>query len=79
MLPITQYLLQNPMVAFGLVILIALCIYNVLRRQTRVAMGAWLLILVVLFYIYTQASRPGVEEPDLPDLPKSAMEDLVQP
>lgn len=76
MLPITLYLIDNPMVAVGLVILIALCIVNVLRRQARVAMGAWLLVLVVLFYIHTQAKRPAFEAPVLP---ANAMEDLVQP
>ena len=55
MLPITTYLLGNPLVAIGLGILVLLCIYNVLRKQVRVAMGLWLLVFVVLFYIYRQS------------------------
>ena len=82
MLSITNFLIANPMVAMGLIILVALCIYNVLRRQARVAMGSWLLILVVLFYIYSQTSRPGAEiadESDEVELPGNAMEELVEP
>ena len=56
MLSITMYLMSHPLVAIGLGILVLLCIYNVLRRQVRVAMGLWLLMLVVLFYIYMQAA-----------------------
>ncbi len=70
------------MIAMGLIILVVLCIYNVLRRQARVAMGSWLLILVVLFYIYSQTSRPGADgtdESDEAELRGDAMEELVQP
>ena len=80
MLPITNYLIVNPMIAMGLIILVLLCIYNVFRRQVRVAMGAWMLILVVLFYVHTQ-TRSGADGPDDfdPELPENAMEELAQP
>jgi hypothetical protein len=85
MLSITLYLIANPMIALGLIILVVLGIYNVLRRQASMAMGSWLLILVVLFYIYSQTSRPGADGPhgidefDEAELPGDAMEELVQP
>lgn len=55
MLPITYYLIGNPFIALGLAILVLVCIYNILRRQVRVAAGLWLLIIVVLLYSYVQA------------------------
>ena len=56
MLSITYYLMGNPLIAAGLVILVLLCIYNILRRQVRVASGLWLVIVVVLLYVYVQAT-----------------------
>ena len=73
MLQITLYLIENTLVAMGLAILVALCIYNVLRRQVRVALAAWLLILVVLFYIHSQVGLPMEYEADL------SVEEIVQP
>ena len=57
MLPITYFLIANPFIALGLIILIALCVYNVFRRQLRIAIGLWALIIVVLFYIHLQARQ----------------------
>ena len=76
MLPITLYLIDNPLVATGLGILIALCVYNVLRRQVRVAMGLWVLMLVVLFYIHSQVGLPREDEMDSPN---GAVGELAQP
>ena len=66
MLPITYFLIANPFIALGLIILIALCIYNVFRRQVRVALGLWALIIVVLFYIHIQAGQ-GMEDEMSPE------------
>jgi hypothetical protein len=76
MLPITLYLIENPLVAIGLGMLMALCVYNVLRRQVRVAMGLWVLMLVVLFYIYSQVGMP---REDAMDSPSGAVGELAQP
>jgi hypothetical protein len=70
MLDITQYLIANPLVGIGLGILVLLCIYNVLRRQMRVAVGIWLVVLAVLFYVHRQAAQAYADMPDT---------DLVQP
>lgn len=57
MLAITYYLIGNPLVALGLALLILLCFYNVLRRQTRTAFSLWLVIVVVFIYVYVQAAE----------------------
>jgi len=57
MVAITYFLIGNPLVALGLAILILLCIYNVLRRQVRTAMGLWLLIIVVFVYVYAHSAE----------------------
>ena len=64
MLPITYYLIANPLIACGLAILVVLCIANVLRRRVRIAIGLWLVILVTLVYVYMQAA---IEQRELPD------------
>jgi peptidoglycan/LPS O-acetylase OafA/YrhL len=56
MLPITYYFIAHPLVGLGFGLLIALCIHNVFRRQVRIALGLWLLIIIVLFYIKVQVS-----------------------
>ena len=65
---ITYYLIGNPLVALGLALLILLCIYNVFRRQTRVAMGLWFLITIVLFYVHAQVADERLPE-DAEELP----------
>ena len=52
----TLYLINNPFIALGLALLSLLTAYNVLRRQQRVAMGLWLTVVAVLFYVYVQVS-----------------------
>ena len=43
-------------------------------------MGAWMLILVVLFYVHTQTRSVDDGAGDFdPELPENAMEELVQP
>jgi hypothetical protein len=51
------YLITNPFLGVGLVLLALLIMYNVIRRQTRIAMGMWLLMVAVLFYIWVQVSN----------------------
>ena len=66
MLPITLYLIGNPLIAVGLALLILLCITSVLRRQVRSAIGLWVLILVCFLYVYLQAAalqEAGDESP----------------
>lgn len=65
MLDITQYLIANPLIALGLGILVALCVYNLLRREMKVAIGMWLAILAVLFYVHVQAAARYADEQDL--------------
>ena len=60
----TLYLIANPLIGIGLGMLGLLCVYNILRRQGRVAMGLWLLIVVVLFYVYVQISGEAAEMND---------------
>ena len=60
----TLYLIANPLIGIGLGMLGLLCVYNILRRQGRVAMGMWLLIIVVLFYVYVQISGEAAEMND---------------
>jgi hypothetical protein len=60
----TLYLIANPLIGIGLGMLGLLCVYNILRRQGRVAMGLWLLIVVVLFYVYVQVSGEAAEMND---------------
>ena len=64
MLPITYYLIANPLIAVGLAILVVLCIANVLRRRVRIAIGLWMVILATLIYVYIQA---GIEQREVPD------------
>ena len=59
---ITYYLIANPLIALGLGLLVLTCIYSVVRRQIRSAMGLWFLIIIVLFYIHVQLA----DEPQLP-------------
>ena len=63
MLPITYYLMANPFVALGLALLILLCIYNIFRRQVRAALGLWLLVIIVLFYVKVQVTDDELEGP----------------
>ncbi len=60
----TLYMIANPLIGIGLGMLGLLCVYNILRRQGRVAMGLWLLIVVVLFYVYVQISGEAAEMND---------------
>ena len=60
----TLYMIANPLLGIGLGMLGLLCVYNILRRQGRVAMGMWLLIIVVLFYVYVQISGEAAEMND---------------
>lgn len=55
------YLITNPFLGVGLVLLALLIMYNVIRRQTRIAMGMWLLMVAVLFYIWVQVSNEMAE------------------
>ena len=57
----TLYLIANPLIGIGLVLLGLLCLYNIVRRQGRVAMGMWMLMVVVLFYVYVQVSAESAE------------------
>ena len=68
MLPITYYLIANPLIAIGLAILVVLCIANVLRRRVRTALGLWLVILATLVYVYMQAAIEQRERPDTVDI-----------
>jgi hypothetical protein len=71
MLAITYYLIANPLIAIGLAILIVLCIYNIFRRQVRVAVGMWFLVIVVLLYAYRQTAADR-ELPPPPQIPPPA-------
>ena len=61
---ITLYLIANPLIGLGLGLLALLCAYNALRRQGRIAMGMWLAVVVVLFYVYVQVSGEAAEMDD---------------
>jgi len=61
---ITLYLIANPLIGIGLGLLVLLCTYNALRRQGRIAMGMWLAVVVVLFYVYVQVSGEAAEMDD---------------
>ncbi|MFH1566674.1 MAG: hypothetical protein ABIL09_01650 [Gemmatimonadota bacterium] len=74
MLAITYFLIAHPLVAVGLAILVLLCVYNVLRRQARTALGLWLLAVVVLVYIYAKAAAGIVEPPPSTRTPAAAAE-----
>ena len=63
MLPVTYYLMANPLVGVGFALLILLCVYNVFRRQVRIALGLWLLIIIVLFYIKLQVGEDDIDGP----------------
>ena len=70
----TLYLIANPLIGIGLVLLGLLCLYNIVRRQGRVAMGMWMLMVVVLFYVYVQVSAESAElnDSELVDPPGEA-------
>jgi hypothetical protein len=55
------YLIANPFLGIGLVLLGLLCVYNALRRQSRVAMGMWLVMVVVMFYVYVHVTSETAE------------------
>jgi ABC-type spermidine/putrescine transport system permease subunit II len=61
---ITLYLIANPLIGIGLGLLVLLCAYNALRQQGRIAMGMWLAVVVVLFYVYVQVSGEAAEMDD---------------
>ena len=61
---ITLYLIANPLIGIGLGLLVLLSSYNALRRQGRIAMGMWLAVVVVLFYVYVQVSGEAAEMDD---------------
>ena len=61
---ITLYLITNSLIGIGLGLLVLLCAYNDLRRQGRIAMGMWLAVVVVLFYVYVQVSGEAAEMDD---------------
>lgn len=61
---ITVYLIANPLIGIGLGLLVLLCAYNAMRRQGRIAMGMWLAVVVVLFYVYVQVSGEAAEMDD---------------
>lgn len=58
---VTLYLIANPLIGIGLGLLVLLCGYNLLRRQTRIAMGLWLIIVAVAFYVYVQVLNESAE------------------
>jgi hypothetical protein len=55
------YMIANPFIGIGLALLALLTMYNVIRRQTRLAMGMWLLMVAVLFYVWVQVSSEAAE------------------
>ncbi|MDA0335619.1 MAG: hypothetical protein O2782_10670 [bacterium] len=55
------YLIANPFLGLGLSLMVLLCVYNALLRRTRVAMGMWLVAVVVMFYVYVQVSAQNSE------------------
>ena len=57
---VTLYLIANPLIAIGTALLGLLFVYNMMRRQVRIAVGMWLAIVAVLFYVFVQVSA----EPD---------------
>lgn len=66
---VTLFLIANPLIAIGVGLLALLTIYNVLRRQVRVAMGMWLTLMASLFYIWVQIGAQNLPSDD----------ELVQP
>ena len=50
------YLIANPFLGVGLSLMVLLCVYNALLRRSRVALGLWLVAVVVMFYVYVQVS-----------------------
>lgn len=69
---VTLYLIANPLVAIGLSLLVVLCGYNLLRGETRVAMGLWLIVVAVAFYVYVQvlADSAELEKTEMVEPPK---------
>ena len=53
---VTLYLIANPLIAIGTALLGLLFVYNMMRRQVRIAVGMWLAIVAVLFYVLVQVS-----------------------
>lgn len=72
MYDVTLYLMANPLIATGLGLLALLTIYNVLRGQTRVALGMWLVFVAALFYVWVQVSsdREGIDDAELVEPPQ---------
>lgn len=76
---IERFLAANPLVAVGLGILAVLCVHNLLRRQVRVAVSLWLLIVVTLFFISRQPVRRDAPPPLPPDDLDVPAGELVRP
>jgi hypothetical protein len=58
---VVLYLIANPFIGVGLALLVLLCAYNLFRRKPRVAMGLWLVTVVVMFYVYVQVTAENDE------------------
>jgi|TARA_B100001964_G_C13750735_1_gene387369 lipopolysaccharide export LptBFGC system permease protein LptF len=62
---VTLYLIANPLIAIGTALLGLLFVYNMMRRQVRIAVGMWLAIVAVLFYVLVQVSAETDELSDI--------------
>ncbi len=62
---VTLYLIANPLIAIGTALLGLLFVYNMMRRQVRIAVGMWLAIVAVLFYVFVQVSAETDELSDI--------------
>ena len=62
---VTLYLIANPLIAIGTALLGLLFVYNMMRRQVRIAVGMWLAIVAVLYYVLVQVSAETDELSDI--------------